>query len=321
MANNNIEHYIDDFVVRVSGDTTLSELDKALAKSKQESALIAPADISISKLLANNYGNQAVKATLGLSLEHADGTITKTGSKVIKNVSGFDLAKIYIGSFNTLVSIQEAYLRTEKLPEYEISFIYNFEKYPDEFFRKLRNAHLNWDNFFVEARANPYQVTVKLKGDKDLLELRKSKLEHIFSDPDEIKEGAYLGKLYDSSEERLEIYTKLSDLNKFARLLITNYPESKIKLHPLLGRIDVYFAEMSHQLMFRTYKKIEERLSVLSYHAHIYPVTIEGRRLVRQINQHDNDSEIELYKKITRSYDPDQKFNPGLLFEEGLIAN
>jgi FAD/FMN-containing dehydrogenase len=50
-------------------------------------------------------------AMLGARVLHADGTRSKTGGKVVKNVTGFDLAKLYVGSRGSLVWIAEVNLR------------------------------------------------------------------------------------------------------------------------------------------------------------------------------------------------------------------
>jgi glycolate oxidase FAD binding subunit len=52
-------------------------------------------------------------AILGARVVHADGRSTKTGGKVVKNVTGFDLAKLYIGSRGALVLLGEINLRLQ----------------------------------------------------------------------------------------------------------------------------------------------------------------------------------------------------------------
>jgi glycolate oxidase FAD binding subunit len=48
---------------------------------------------------------------LGARVMHADGSITQTGSRVVKSVSGYDLAKLYIGSQGSLVFLLDVNLR------------------------------------------------------------------------------------------------------------------------------------------------------------------------------------------------------------------
>lgn len=114
-----IEH--EDFVASVPGEYNLEDLDKDLTGFGLITNIYAPKHYSISRIIAEDWGHNLQTQILGLSLKHLDGQETKTGGKVIKNVSGYDLAKIYIGSANSFAIINGAYLRLEKLPEHMIS--------------------------------------------------------------------------------------------------------------------------------------------------------------------------------------------------------
>lgn len=54
---------------------------------------------------------------LGLTVCHSDGTITKCGGKVVKNVSGYEMTKLYTGSFGTLGYLVYCVLRVFPIPE------------------------------------------------------------------------------------------------------------------------------------------------------------------------------------------------------------
>jgi glycolate oxidase FAD binding subunit len=55
-------------------------------------------------------------AILGLDLVGGDGVASKCGGRVVKNVTGYDLAKLYCGSFGTLAVITGAWLRLRPMP-------------------------------------------------------------------------------------------------------------------------------------------------------------------------------------------------------------
>jgi glycolate oxidase FAD binding subunit len=55
-------------------------------------------------------------AILGLDVVGADGVASKCGGRVVKNVTGYDLAKLYCGSFGTLAVITGAWLRLRPMP-------------------------------------------------------------------------------------------------------------------------------------------------------------------------------------------------------------
>lgn len=54
---------------------------------------------------------------IGLRLAHSDGTESKSGGKVVKNVAGYDMNKLYVGSYGTLAVITEVTVKLRPLPE------------------------------------------------------------------------------------------------------------------------------------------------------------------------------------------------------------
>ncbi|MBL8859023.1 MAG: FAD-binding oxidoreductase [Planctomycetes bacterium] len=58
---------------------------------------------------------------LGLRVALGDGSVVKSGGKLVKNVTGFDLHRLYTGSRGSLCVILEASLRLFNLPEREIA--------------------------------------------------------------------------------------------------------------------------------------------------------------------------------------------------------
>lgn len=62
---------------------------------------------------------------IGIRVVHADGRITSAGGKVVKNVAGYDLCKLYTGSFGTLGIIAEMSFKLRSLPSDESTIIIN----------------------------------------------------------------------------------------------------------------------------------------------------------------------------------------------------
>ncbi|NAS23138.1 FAD-binding protein [Herbidospora sp. NEAU-GS84] len=119
-----LEHVAGDLVVRVQAGITTARLAEVLAKSGQELALDVPfPGATIGGTLAApspgprayRYGN-ARDLLLGVTVVLADGTIARAGGKVVKNVAGYDLGKLFTGSYGTLGVIAEATFRLHPLP-------------------------------------------------------------------------------------------------------------------------------------------------------------------------------------------------------------
>jgi glycolate oxidase FAD binding subunit len=61
---------------------------------------------------------------IGVQVVHADGKITRAGGKVVKNVAGYDLCKLYTGSYGTLGMISEMSFKLRALPPSEKTLVF-----------------------------------------------------------------------------------------------------------------------------------------------------------------------------------------------------
>lgn len=121
-----VAHEPADLTVTVMAGTTLSELAAALAPHRQrwpvEVALpdratvggtIASAAAGPSRL---RYFHPRDR-TIGCAAVLGDGTLTRAGGRVVKNVTGYDLTRLYSGSFGTLAALVELTLKLDPIPE------------------------------------------------------------------------------------------------------------------------------------------------------------------------------------------------------------
>ena len=120
-----VEYEPADLTVTVEAGIRLRDLQTELAKHRQYLALNPPyADrCTIGGIVATNTSGSfrlrhgtARNQVLGLRVVRADGTVVKSGGKVVKNVAGYDLNKLYIGGFGTLGIITEVTLKLSPIP-------------------------------------------------------------------------------------------------------------------------------------------------------------------------------------------------------------
>jgi FAD/FMN-containing dehydrogenase len=119
-----LEHEAGDLTCTVEGGVRLSELNADLARHSQRLSLDPPGDPTVGALLALNvsgplrhrYGAPR-DLVLGVTLVLADGTIASAGGKVVKNVAGYDLARLVCGSRGRLALIARASFRLHPLPK------------------------------------------------------------------------------------------------------------------------------------------------------------------------------------------------------------
>ena len=119
-----LEHEAGDLTCTVEAGVRLSALQAALAEQGQRLSLDPPGDPTVGALLAENrsgplrhrYGAPR-DLVLGVTLVLADGTIANAGGKVVKNVAGYDLARLVCGSRGRLALIARASFRLHPLPK------------------------------------------------------------------------------------------------------------------------------------------------------------------------------------------------------------
>lgn len=135
-----LEHEPGDLTATVEAGKTFSELQAALRAHSQWVSL-DPADsgrATVGGVLAADaagprrhlYGT-ARDALIGLTVVTADGVVVKGGGKVVKNVAGYDLPKLFVGSYGTLGVIVEATFRLRPLPDDERLVAVGFDRLKD----------------------------------------------------------------------------------------------------------------------------------------------------------------------------------------------
>jgi glycolate oxidase FAD binding subunit len=120
-----IEHVPGDQIVRVQAGLKLQDLQESLAESDQMLGVDPPEEgATIGGIVAaNSSGPRRLRygtvrdLIIGIKVVLADGTVAKAGGKVVKNVAGYDLSKLFTGSLGTLGVIAEANFRLHPIRE------------------------------------------------------------------------------------------------------------------------------------------------------------------------------------------------------------
>ncbi len=129
-----VEHAAGDLVATVQAGVRLDKLAEVLAAAGQRLALDPPGRPpaaggrgagrgTVGGVLATGaagplrlrYGTGR-DLLIGITVVRADGTIARSGGKVVKNVAGYDLGKLFAGSLGTLGLITQATFRLHPLP-------------------------------------------------------------------------------------------------------------------------------------------------------------------------------------------------------------
>jgi glycolate oxidase FAD binding subunit len=121
------EHAWQDLTCTVEAGCTWAAMQAELARHGQMAALdpLWPEHATVGGVIASNdsgafrlnYGGLR-DLIIGMTVVLADGTIARSGGKVVKNVAGYDLHKLMTGSFGTLGVIAEVNFRLHPLEQH-----------------------------------------------------------------------------------------------------------------------------------------------------------------------------------------------------------
>ena len=135
-----VEYEPADLTVTVQAGMPLADLQERLRAEGQMLALDpAAADrATIGGLIAANasgplrllYGT-ARDLVIGTRVVNADGVISKAGGRVVKNVAGYDLNKLYVGSLGTVGVIVELSFKLHPLPQAQGMLLASFPSAAD----------------------------------------------------------------------------------------------------------------------------------------------------------------------------------------------
>jgi glycolate oxidase FAD binding subunit len=123
--NEVLEHTPGDQIVRLEGGVKLEDLQEHVSGSDQMLAIDPPeSGATIGGIVAANssgprrYRYGTIRdLIIGITVVLHDGTVAKAGGKVVKNVAGYDLSKLFTGSLGTLGIIATANFRLHPRPE------------------------------------------------------------------------------------------------------------------------------------------------------------------------------------------------------------
>src|ERR1700730_1724198 len=167
------EHTWQDMTCIVQAGCVWSSMQASLAKHGQFVALdpLWPDRATIGGIAAtNDSGSLRLKygslrdLIIGMTIVLADGTIARSGGKVVKNVAGYDLHKLMTGAFGTLGVITEITFRLHSIPRHVQSFtIPSRDVEPlGQLLMKILDSHLSTQSLQLRSSSSGFNLDVRL---------------------------------------------------------------------------------------------------------------------------------------------------------------
>jgi glycolate oxidase FAD binding subunit len=172
--NRVLEHAWADMTVIVEAGCTVSDLQKTLGQHRQRLALdpLWPEQATIGGILSTNdsgalrarYGSLR-DLVIGITVALPDGALAKSGGKVVKNVAGYDLPKLFTGALGTLGVIVQAIFRLHPLPRESRSL--SFSGTPEslnQLLLAITSSKLTFTGLQLRAAAGSAQLDIRFDG-------------------------------------------------------------------------------------------------------------------------------------------------------------
>lgn len=168
------QYPVDDYIIQVETGLTFGELSRQLAKNWQAFPLSYPADTLILDVLAEDRpsletGFRGYPRDYVLKAEIAtpDGQLTITGADVVKNVTGYDLAKLYVGGRHTFGVLTSVTLKLCSLPQNQRYWLYKTDSLYAAFTLsdKLLSSNLPLSLCELFQEGNEWHILIEIAGD------------------------------------------------------------------------------------------------------------------------------------------------------------
>jgi glycolate oxidase FAD binding subunit len=161
--NRIVEYSPPDLTATVEAGLILNEFNLVTARERQWLPLDPPGSTaaSLGAITACNSSGALRLGfgtprdyVIGLKLAHADGTESKSGGRVVKNVAGYDMNKLYVGSFGTLAVITAVTFKLRPMPESSATLVVTGKNQKSliEFAKRVLASELQPSSIFLTRR-------------------------------------------------------------------------------------------------------------------------------------------------------------------------
>jgi glycolate oxidase FAD binding subunit len=187
------EHVWQDMTATVAAGTPWSTMQRELARHNQRTALdpVFPDRATVGGVIATNdsgvlrrrYGSLR-DLVIGMTIVLADGTIARSGGKVVKNVAGYDLPKLLTGSFGTLGIITEVTFRLHPLPASTLSLTARSASITQlaDLMHRITAAPLSLEAMQLRNEDADFALDIQLASEPDALRNQEQQLRALADD-------------------------------------------------------------------------------------------------------------------------------------------
>jgi glycolate oxidase FAD binding subunit len=247
----------------------------------------------------------------------ADGTIARSGGKVVKNVAGYDVPKLLTGSFGTLGIITEVTFRLHPLPSSAINFTARSSSITQlaDLMHRVTAAPLSLEAMQLRNEDADFALDIQLASEPDALRNQEQQLRALAHDcalsPADDNVWSARERLFAEPDATvLKVSTLPSKLAAIvgAAAVLNTQPNVRARcIAEPTGILTVAFSALPQHLAVLT-EDLRSRL-----HSHGGSAVLLRRGLLpHSVNSWgDPPPAIELMRSIKHEFDPVRILNPG----------
>ncbi len=182
-----IDYEPTDLVLSVGAGATFGDVQAVLGEHGQRLPLDPPggADATIGGLIATGrwgplrYSAGTLRDLLiGIAVAHPSGTVSNAGGMVVKNVSGYDMPRLYLGSLGTLGVIVSANFKVLPRPRAEATVVASFDTLDNAFAEadRLRQSQEPLASLEVARQDGDWLVASRIEGREETVDAVASRI-------------------------------------------------------------------------------------------------------------------------------------------------
>ena len=321
-------HSWQDLTATVGAGTPWAAMQRALAAHGQQVALdpLWPESATVGGIIATNdsgalrlkYGSLR-DLIIGMTIVLADGTIARSGGKVVKNVAGYDLHKLMTGAFGTLGVVAEVTFRLHPIAAQTATWtmVSATAEPAGELMLKILDSQLCAQAMQLRARGEQFALDVELAALPEVCTLQIEALEGLAQ--------SVTGKAGPSDSSHLmranpfaareQLFAAESGIVIKATML----PSSIATLSSDVVRLGGFAVTQANGIMFARFPEEAAAQALPSLYAYVDAAGDGSLTVLRAprplpdwaIPPWGQEKVLPLMREIKRRFDPNQILNPG----------
>jgi len=304
-----VEHAEGDFVVTVQSGARLSDVQRELGAKGQWLALDPPeANATIGGIVSTatsgprrlRYGTPR-DLLIGVTVVLADGTVARSGGKVVKNVAGYDLGKLFCGAFGTLGVVAECTFRLHPRPR-AIRCVSVALDDPGEAVRSLRRSPfrpsaIEYDGTCLSVVVEAFDAAAEAQAEQ-IRSLIGGEIR------DAVPDGFGV-RPWQPGEIGLKATFRIGALSPVVALVRRIAPELRMSAHAASGVLWLGGAVSA--------TKVSELRAAVAAHDGTVVVVTGPATFRREVDVWGPVRGVDMMRRIRDQFDPDRRLNPGVL--------